>query len=67
MYAFTREREVAGLLVDELDLACVVANKPGGPSELETKLIAKTLADGIAIWRDLLPKMLMLLYYEEHG
>ena len=67
MYAFTREREVAGLLVDELEAACLVANKPGGPSEAEARMIAKTYAGAFGVWRDLLPKMLMLLHYEEHG
>ena len=65
MYTFANERYLAELLVNELDCAIAVINKPSGPTEKEVKLVASTFVGGFAVWWDLNWKMQKLADIEE--
>ena len=65
MYTFANERYLATLLVDELNAAIAVLNKPSGPSETEVKMIASTFVAGLTVWWDLNWKMQKLADIEE--
>ena len=65
MYTFAYERQLAGMLVTELDCAIAVLNKPSGPTDTEVKMIASTFVGGFAVWWDLNWKMAKLADIEE--
>lgn len=65
MYAFADEHYLACLLVNELEAACRVAKKRGGPTETEVRMIASTFVGGFTVWWDLHWKMQQLADIEE--